>query len=199
MRINIENKSMDIEARDINFIIDQYAINYKFASRNTPLECIVIPMFAVAKTRYGDIPIQFVPDISNYAKELAEDGKTVVEATPEQTDEIAKEDAKMQQATKEIKKAFAESPIAREPNKDTKYEIGIGKAVGKDYSVTTRIPKQPAGPIIPPGSGGLSLSPRDPADLRHTAMDLAPEKDIDESKQKNISVSKDESGNKRLG
>ena len=172
MRINSDNKSIDIEERDINFIIDNYAVSYKFHTKNAPIDRIIIPMFTVAKTRYGDIPIEFVPDMSAYAKELVDDGKAVAEISPVQADELAVQDAKKQAMIKEVKEVIA--PKARQP-------------------------KQPAGPIIPPGAGGLSLPPRDPADLRHTAVDLAPDKDIDESKEKAVSVSKDIDGNKRLG
>lgn len=186
MRINQENQSMDIEIRDLNFIIDQYAINYKFATKNAPLERVIIPMFGTAKTRYGEIPIEFVPDVSGYVKELVEDGKAVAEASPQQADEIAVQDAKKQHIASELGTVIGKTTVP---------ELSVQKISKVD---TNRVPKQPSGPIIPPGSGGLSLSPRDPADLRHTAADLAPEKDIDENKQKAVEVKVGEDGNKRL-
>jgi hypothetical protein len=178
VRINIDNKSIDIESRDINFILDNYAVTYKFHTKNAAIDRIIIPMFETAKTRYGEIKIEFVPDTSAVAIDIAEDGKAVEEIVPEQADELAVQDAKKEQVMKSV-------------TADSKTENVVATPIA-------RIPKQPSGPIIPPGSGGLNLPSRDPNDLRHTKADLMPEKDIDESKQKNISVSKDDSGNKRI-
>lgn len=162
MRINIANKSIDIEPRDINFIVDAYAANYYFFSKGQIPQAITLPMYAKAHTRYGDIPIAFVPDVDSVAVEIIEDGKSIPEATPE--------------------------PVAELPKPAIKVEAKPDRA-----------PRQPPGPIIPPGSGGLSLPARDPSDLRHTMQDLAPEREIDESKEREVNISKAEDGSKRIG
>jgi hypothetical protein len=195
VRINTENNSIDIEARDINFILDNYAVSYKFSTKNAPIDRVIIPMFATTKTRYGEIKIEFVPDTSAFAKELVEDGEAVKEVSPVQADELAVQDARVQHLTaaKEyIDKAtgYAGKPVLPPANPVVTAPVKTPIA---------REPKQPSGTIIPPGSGGLGLAPRDPNDLRHTKQDIAPEKDIDESKEKAVNVSKDDSGNKRIG
>jgi hypothetical protein len=133
-------------------------------------------MYKAAHTRYGDIPIQFVPDISAEATDIVEDGKAVVEATPAEADESAILDAKVEHIKDEIK---ANNQII-------------------EAKVATRQPKQITGAVIPPGSGGLGLTARDPMDQRHTAADLAPERAVDESKEKEITVSKADDGSKKV-
>ena len=118
MRINRDNNSMDIEPRDLNFIIDNYLINYMFHNKNKPPKRVTIPMYPVAKTRYGNIPIEFVPDISEIAVDIIEDGKDIEEITPSAADELANVDAEIE----EIKRPLRD----RLPRKHTGPEIPPG-------------------------------------------------------------------------
>jgi len=84
MRINSENKSMDMEARDINYILPTYVRSYLFYSKNEMPSRIIFPMFPSVKVGGVDIPIEYVHPLDKIAVEITEDGKDVAEVTPEQ-------------------------------------------------------------------------------------------------------------------
>ena len=46
MRINQENKSLDMEARDLNYILPAYVRSYLFYSKNEMPAKIIFPMLA---------------------------------------------------------------------------------------------------------------------------------------------------------
>ena len=85
MRVNLENKSIDMEVRDMNYILPAYIFNYLYVSKNEDPNKIVFPMFpAVPHPRKPGvmIPIQWVPITDPLATDIAEDGKDILEATP---------------------------------------------------------------------------------------------------------------------
>ena len=108
MRINTENKSMDIEVRDWNYIMSAYVRSYMFYAKNKAPERVIMPMFQTVKnlSTGEDIPVEYVPDISAIATEITEDGSNVKEATEEQ---IAVKD-KVDDTIKEIKKVVEAEP-----------------------------------------------------------------------------------------
>ena len=106
MRINDENKSMDMEVRDINYILPAYVRSYLFYSKNEMPEKIIFPMFPSvamvdANRQSITIPIEYVPPLDAVAVEIAEDGKSVAEVTPAQ-------EAALDEKDEEIKKLKAE-------------------------------------------------------------------------------------------
>lgn len=84
MRINEENKSIDIEVRDINYILPAYVRSYQFYSKNEMPTKIVFPMFPSVRVGDIEIPIEYISPLDPVAAEIAEDGKSVAEVTPEQ-------------------------------------------------------------------------------------------------------------------
>ena len=84
MRINSDNKSMDMEARDINYILPAYIRSYQFYSKNEIPTKIIFPMFVSVRAAGVDIPIEWVPPLDPVAAEIASDGNNVAEVTEEQ-------------------------------------------------------------------------------------------------------------------
>lgn len=84
MRINLDQKSLDMEQRDINYVLPAYIRNYLFYSKNEDPVEIVFPMFSSAPHPIKPgvtIPIRYVPEISPEAVEIVVDGANVPEAT----------------------------------------------------------------------------------------------------------------------
>lgn len=110
MRVNTENKSMDIEPREINFVLDSLLVQYMFISRNQLPEVITFPTYQTAKTRWGEIRIQWVPDVSEIAKDIVEDGKHIPEVTPEQEAELDRRDDEIRDLRQKIAQLEAGKP-----------------------------------------------------------------------------------------
>lgn len=102
MRINSDNKSMDIEARDINYILPAYLRSYQFYSQNALPTKIIFPMFVSVKVGGVDIPIEWVPPLDPIATEIAEDGKNVAEVTEEQIVALDKKDEEIARLKAEL-------------------------------------------------------------------------------------------------
>ena len=101
MRINPENKSLDMEHRDINYILPPYIRNYMFMNKNEMPEKIIFPMFASVMAGGKEIPIEYIAAESPVAVEIAEDGAAVPEITPAQ-------EAVLDERDEEIKRLKAE-------------------------------------------------------------------------------------------
>ena len=84
MRVNQENKSVDMESRDINYILPAYVRSYLFYNKNEMPEKIIFPMFPSVLVQGKDIPIEYVPPLDPVAVEIAQDGAEVAEVTEEQ-------------------------------------------------------------------------------------------------------------------
>ncbi|KKK56895.1 hypothetical protein LCGC14_3059940, partial [marine sediment metagenome] len=84
MRVNLDNKSLDIEARDVNYILPAYIRSYQFYSKNEIPTKIIFPMFVSVRAAGVDIPIEWVPPLDPVAAEIASDGNNVAEVTEEQ-------------------------------------------------------------------------------------------------------------------
>ena len=101
MRINSENKSMDMESRDINYILPAYVRSYLFHSKNEMPEKIIFPMFQSVKVDDKVIPIEYVPPLDEVATEIANDGSNVAEVTSAQ-------EATLDEKDEEIKRLKAQ-------------------------------------------------------------------------------------------
>ncbi|KKK62615.1 hypothetical protein LCGC14_3002560 [marine sediment metagenome] len=98
MIVNKDNKSVDIETRDWNYIMPAYVRSYMFYLQNESPEKIVFPMFRTVRhpVTGDDIPVEWVPEDSPIAIIIMEEGGIVKEATEteialadEKDDEIA--------------------------------------------------------------------------------------------------------------
>lgn len=101
MRINPENKSVDMEQRDINFIMPPYVRNYQFHNKNELPDKIIFPMFSSVTAGGKVIPIEYIAPDSEVAVEIAKDGADVAEVTPAQ-------EAVLDEKDEEIKRLKAE-------------------------------------------------------------------------------------------
>lgn len=117
MRINSENKSMDMEARDINYILPAYIRSYLFYTKNKMPERIIFPMFSSVRFDGIDVPIDYLPPLDPVTIEITQDGSNVAEVTPAQEAEIDTKD-------EEIKKLRAELDSIRAKQTE-RGEVGV--------------------------------------------------------------------------
>ncbi len=86
MRVDEERKSMDVEQRDMSYVLSAYVRLYLFQTKNEDPELITFPMFRSVPHPYKKgvmIPIEFVPGDSPIAVAIKEDGADIPEPTPE--------------------------------------------------------------------------------------------------------------------
>jgi len=202
MIINTDQKQMQIEKRDINYILPAYIRNYLFQSKNVDPVEIVFPMFSsVPHPRKPGvtIPIRWVPEISPEAIEIAVDGANVAEATEEEIVAKDKADEARKEAKAKLDEALTSGSLATELGVDdtlkdvTPAPEEVSPARAAFAEVATEEPKPepaprevkgpPSGPILPPGTPLDNMAPRDRGDQIRVAKDLRPEPDVDESKE----------------
>lgn len=113
MRINLDQKSLDMEQRDMNFILPRYIATYLFQSKNEDPVEIVFPMFSSVPhpVKPGvQVPIRWVPEISPEAMEISVDGAGVAEATEEEIAAKDEQEDMMKEAKAEIESLSLEPP-----------------------------------------------------------------------------------------
>ena len=196
MRANTENKSVDMEARDVNFMLPAYIRQYLFMSKNEDPEKIIFPMFlSVPHPRKPGvlIPIEYIPITDPVAIEIAKDGKDVPEVTPEQEAVLDEKD----KATKEL----MEQVVVKEEPKEAKESVSPAKAsmkkLAKDMDTVVktiengikleatqpdRQPKMPPGGDIGAGHPD-GLGSRDARADKRIAQDLIEEPAVEEDKE----------------
>jgi hypothetical protein len=180
MRINLPHKSIDIEVRDINYILGAFARSYLFGSRNEDPEKIIFPMYPAIPHPFKPevmIPVEWINPEDQFVTELAKDGSNIPEVTPEQEAALDATEDKIKAA-----KTAAENPkpAAKRPTK---------KATNTPAAI--REPKMPPGGDI--GSGHPdNLGSRDPRFDKNIKGSLIDEPDVDESKEKDTEIEKPE-------
>jgi len=102
MRVNEENRTMDMMQLDIDGIFHGFTQAFLFKSKNILPEKIVFPMFPMVHTIHGDIPIEYVPVESEVAKEIATDTANVQASTPEELDVALEEGRVSQEKLEEV-------------------------------------------------------------------------------------------------
>jgi hypothetical protein len=105
VRINKESKSVDMEVRDINYILPQYIRSYLFYSKNEDPVEIVFPMFSSVPhpTKTGvRVPIRWVPELSEIAVEILKDGADVAEVTEEQIAKLDEKDEEIKRLREDL-------------------------------------------------------------------------------------------------
>ena len=174
MRANTENKSMDMEARDVNYILPHYIAQYLYESKNEDPEKIIFPMFlSVPHPRKPGvlIPIEYIPMTDPVAAEIAEDGKDIPEVTPEHEAALDVQD----EAAKELKKQVTKAGVLI-PTEDAKPPV---KEVAKPKD---RAPKMPPGGDLGTGHAD-GLGSRDARLDKKIASDLKEEPAVEEDKE----------------
>lgn len=209
MRINADRKTIDIEERDVEYVMQAYVRLYLFNQKNAEPEKIIFPMFdkvphPLIKGKF--IPIEYIPSTSPIAIEIVHDGSNVPKASEEsvaKADKAEKDYDKTKDAIQKLEDEVAPPAIdpdnppdhmkvsaARaafaEPEKEPeKPPSAIAGVDSKTLPTPERIAKakEPPGGAIPPGQSTDYGGRRDAADQRRVARDLAPEKDISEEEE----------------
>ena len=205
MRVNQETKSVDMEARDINYILPAYVRSYLFYSKNEMPEKIIFPMFLSVSVQGKEIPIEYVPPLDPVAIEIAKDGSNVAEVTSAQEAVLDEKDEEIKRLKADLAKTQAElegtagryvEDLRAIPNEEATIAdkpepiVSAAKAAfAIDPDPTHqppagRAPKLPPGGDIGPGIGPSDMQPRDRRDLARMKQDLAEGPDIDDEAEK---------------
>lgn len=195
MRINDKNQTIDMEARDLNFIMPAYIRSYQYYMKGEDPKEIIFPMFPSALSASGVwIPIRYIEPTSSLAGEIAKDGSDVPEVTE---DEEEKLDAK-DEAAKEVKEQIVEpeeKPTEQANMKKLVEDMDtvvktIENGVKLEATQPDRQPKMPASGDIGPGTHPDSMGSRDIRADRQIVKDLTPEPSVDESEEIEAEIEK---------
>ena len=180
MRVNLEQKTMDIEARDVNYILPAYIRSYLLYSKGADPERIVFPMFLSVLHPYKSIqvPIQFVPLIDPTAIEIVVDGGNITEATEQQVAEADVRD-------EEIKRLKAELNTLQTAKNLTEMEAApLAPSKATPISPANRVPKMPKSGDIGSGVSPDNMGSRDERFDKQLREDLKDELDIVEKAER---------------
>lgn len=201
MRIDETRKSVDMEERDINYVLSSYVRLYLFQTRNQDPEVITFPMFKSVPHPYKPgvkIPVEYAPDISPIAIEITQDGADIPETTPEAEAEAdEREDnylatkARLAEVEAELAKLKADKkePVEEQPISPARAAFAKVESEPSEVVVDPPTPerlakaKMPDNPL-PPGTQSDYGGRRDPRDSKRIARDLIPEKEINEEEEK---------------
>lgn len=168
MRVNTDRKTVDVEVRDVNYILSAYVRSYLFASRNEDPVEIIFPMYSEVPhpTKPGVmVPVKWIIPTDQIAAEIAEDGKDIPEVTPEE--EVALD---------------AKDDIAKEVKEQTEDTQTIKiHHVPKTSPPADRVPKMPASGDLGPGAHADNIGSRDVRLSRQIVGDLKVEAGVDEA------------------
>jgi len=93
---------MDIEQRDISYILPAYLRSYLFYTKNEMPERIIFPMFPSIKFGDIDVPIDYLPPIDPVVIEITQDGSGIPEVTEQQEAEIDTKDEEIKRLKAEL-------------------------------------------------------------------------------------------------
>tara|TARA_Y100000310_G_scaffold178571_1_gene178531 strand:- start:509 stop:1135 length:627 start_codon:yes stop_codon:yes gene_type:complete len=196
MRINAENRTLDMEPRDFNYIMPEFLKSYLFYNKNTDPDRIVFPMFKSVAHPYKtgvNIPIDWVPMINPAAIEIAFDGQDIPEISPEEEaaidakdEEIAALKAELEAYTNAANEAGIEHPQITAIN-DTKAE-GPAHAISvKPDAIPPAVDRQPnlpaSGDVGGGGVGPDNMSRRSARDQSMVRRALSEDPDVNESEE----------------
>ena len=197
MITNIEQKTMEMEARDINYILPSYVRTYLFISKNEDPDRIIFPMFPSIPHPHKKgqtIPIEYVPYLGEVAVAIAKDGKDIAEVTPQQEAALDEKDDEIKRLRAQLGSITDNDTQPEEPKVQSS-----AKAAFANIESTTqpaRQPKQPPGGDLGAGTPLSDMGKRDIGDQKFTAKALSDEPSIDESKDKPFdkTVTRDDKG-----
>ena len=176
MRIDHERKSMDVEQRDIDYLLPAYVRLYLFQNKNEDPSTITFPMFRSVPHPYKKgvvIPIEYVPDTSPVAVEIKQDGADVPEATPETEAVADKKEADYDAMKARLAKLEAELAKARATTSEDLVQEEADKELEEDTA-----PVSPAKAAFAeqhkPASAIAGMSPDQPTPERLAKAKEAP-------------------------
>lgn len=111
MRVDHDRKSMDMERRDIEYILPAYLRLYLFQMKNEDPDVITFPMFQSVPhpIKPGvQVPIEYVPELSPVASDIEQDGSNISPTTPESEAAADKKEAEYETMKKRIAELEAE-------------------------------------------------------------------------------------------
>lgn len=191
MRVNKENKSVDLEVRDWNYLLPAYVRQYMFLNKNEPPDKVVIPMVPSTPhpTKPGaTIPVIFVAIDSAIAMEIAQDGSNIPEATEAEIAQVDEKEDEIKRLKAQVEALtgptidVSDVSIESAPEEPEATKSPAQKAFAKQPQATAREPKLPD-TVIPPGSSLDGMTPRDRRDQGRVAKDLRSEPEIDETEE----------------
>ncbi len=205
MRINADRKTIDIEERDVEYVMQAYVRLYLFNTKNAEPEKIIFPMFdkvphPLIKGKF--IPIEYIASTSPIAVEIVHDGSNVSKASEEsitKADQAEKDYDKVKDVIEKVE-ADVHTPSIDPDNppdhlnvspakaafaEPEKHQSAIAGVDSKTLPSPDRLAKakEPPGGVIPPGQSTDYGGRRDSADQKRVARDIAPEKDISEEEE----------------
>jgi hypothetical protein len=198
MRVNKERKSVDIEERDIEYVMQAYIRLYLFNAKNEEPEKIIMPMFREVPhpyTKGKSIPIEYIPDTSPIALEIKEDGGDIPKATEKSEAKADEEESAYNRTKDEIAKVEKEAAKANEeiakqdinPSEEEARAAAHSKAISParaafasqepDPKLKGRVAKTAPGGALEPGTPSDYGPKRSSADVKVVRQAMAKEKD----------------------
>lgn len=179
MRVNEQNKTMDMEARDINYILPAYLRQYLYASKNEDPVEIIFPMFPAAPHPVKPgvlVPIRWIAMDEKIVADIAADGSNIPEVTKEQEEVLDAKDEEIKKLKTQVSQLLQAASAIESPAKAAIKKL---KATDKQPD---RLPKMPPGGDI--GSGHPDdLGSRDIKLVRQISSDLMDEPNVEEEKE----------------
>lgn len=201
MRINEENKSVDMERRDINYILPAYVRSYLFYAKNEMPLKIIFPMYPSVMVGSVEIPIEYVPPLDAIAIDIAKDGEVVAEVTADEEAKLDEKDEEIKRLKAKIEDMKTTKHPADEPEPPSKARAAFAEPASdeptsKPKTPPARKPKQPPGGDIGTGVPLSDMHPRDRRDQTRVAKALTDEPEIEGAAEKEFdkTVSRDEHG-----
>lgn len=204
MIIDLQSKQLQIESRDVNYILPAYIRNYLYASKNEDPKSIVFPMFSSVPHPYKAgvrIPVEWIPGTDPVAVAIAKDGAVVPEVTTAQEAALDEKDDIIRQLREENQQlrttnyvggegsvvrggAQADTPSQPAREGENKVDSKVDTKTSPAPVRPTRTPRMPPGGDLGPGLSPSDMQSRDTTDLAATRAALRDEPEIDDSKEK---------------
>lgn len=182
MRINLEQKSIDMEPRDINYIMAAYIKSYMFYNKNEAPERIVFPMLQSVPHPYKagvQVPIEWIPPLDQIAVEIVADSSNIPEVSAIQEQKLDEKDEEI----KRLKAELLQSQMQQSIEARTIRTSPRTAETKPDIQLPSRTPRMPPGGDVGAGSPD-DMHSRDIKLERQIKGDLRDEPDIDETKEK---------------
>lgn len=206
MITNVGAKQMEMERRDIYYVLSSYLRMYLFQAKNEDPEQIILPMFSsVPHPHKPDqmVKIVYVPELSPIATSIEHDGSNVPLTTPEseaQADRREDEYNRMQKRIQELETELAKvnedneaddaepsvESTPESPHLHSQPPVSKARQALAEQRKQEAPPREPKHPEheLPPGTQSDYGGSRDPRDQKWAAADLRPEKNVNEEEEK---------------
>src|SRR3990167_6836634 len=191
MIIDNVNKQIQMEARDINYILPPYIRQYLFYMKNEDHIEIIFPTFNSVPhpTKAGvRVTIRYVPELSEIAVSIARDGSSVKEIAPEAEAVLDAKDEEIKKLKEQLavlspRTGSDDTSTPPNPTPSISQAHTNAEITGQDLANLVRMPRQHEH-LAPPGEPLDNMHQRSNTDLRMAKADMLDGPEIDEDKQK---------------